>query len=727
MEQVDPVVRENAYTDGPPSPQSGVDRLASLQEDALLSNWEAYFRKYQKVDITDLALEYPDTKSLFVDWFEVDKHDRALAEELLKDPYRVMYAAEEALRSVDVPLETRPRLHFRVRSLPDDARVPIRDIRSEHLGTLIACAGLVKKATEVRPKVREAVFECQRCGAIIHEDQDEHLAFKEPLECYEDQNGCGRSTPMKLLEDRSDFVDTQKIEIQESPENLRGGDQPQRLVIYCDDDIVGQVSPGDRVTVNGVLRSTQRRSGGQKSTLFDIFLDCVSIELEEKEFEEVEITEEDEQRIEALSRDPELYQKMVHSIAPSIYGMEMEKLSLALQLFGGVTKTMPDGTRLRGDIHILLVGDPGVAKSQLLRYMSRIAPRGIYTSGKSTSAAGLTAAAVKDEFGEGRWTLEAGALVLADKGLCAIDEIDKMERTDRSAMHEAMEQQLISVAKAGITAQLQSRCAVLGAANPKFGRFEEYSPVPEQIDMPPALLSRFDVIFTISDKPEERRDTRLAEHILGVHYLGELKETRSHDPRSWVTEEMEDEATRSVDPPISPEFLRKYVAQAKRTVYPVMTEEAKHRLGGYYVDLRRQGGRDGPVPLTPRQLEAFVRLAEASARMRMSPYVEEDDADRAIQVVEYYLGQVAQEEGGIFDIDRITSGITHNQRSRMRVVMEAIRELEHETDHGAPRRRVVEEATREGLEPAKIEEVLDKLLTDGKVYSPDRPGHYRIV
>ena len=318
------------------------------------------------------------------------------------------------------------------------------------------------------------------------------------------------------------YLDTQKLEIQEAPEGLRGGEEPQRLTAYVEDDLTGHITPGNRVVMNGVLRSVQKGRPGAKSTLFDIFIDVNSVEREQVEFEEIEVTEDDARLIREAGSSPDIYRLITASIAPSLYGMHVEKEALALQLFSGVPKLLPDGRRIRGDIHLLMVGDPGTGKSELLAYMSRLSPRGIYATGKAATAAGLTAAAVRDEFGEGRWTLEAGALVLADLGLACIDEIEKMNPQDRSAIHEAMEQQRISVAKAGITAVLQSRCAVLAAANPKFGRFDEHKYISEQIDLPPALLSRFDIIFSMIDRPQAEKDRELAEHVLKGHQVGEI-------------------------------------------------------------------------------------------------------------------------------------------------------------------------------------------------------------
>src|SRR5438093_432244 len=265
------------------------------------------------------------------------------------------------------------------------------------------------------------------------------------------------------------------------------------------------------------------------------------------------------------------------------------------------------------------------AKSQLLMDMVRIAPRGIMVSGKGTSAAGLLAAAVKDEFGEGRWTLEAGALVLADRGTCIIDEIEKMNPADRGSIHQAMEEQMVHIAKAGITATLPSRCAVLAAANPQFGRFVQGKYIADQINLEPALLSRFDGIFPILDIPQADRDRQMAEHILHSHRLGEILKNREELGESPA----EDELAEPYRPHFKPEFLRKYVAFAKR-IYPVMTPDAMNRIRDHYLEIRKQGEAPGSsVPITPRQLEGFVRLSEASARARLSVLVDVEDADRA--------------------------------------------------------------------------------------------------
>ncbi|MHC1574735.1 MAG: LAGLIDADG family homing endonuclease [Candidatus Methanogasteraceae archaeon] len=1352
------------------------------------ARWEKFFNRYYLGDILALANEYPEKRSLYVDFVNIEKFDPDMAEELLEHPNRVFEVAEGALRNFALPIEkTLSSAHLRVMNLPQ--KVSIRDLRSIHISKLIAIEGLVRMATEVRPKLLVAAFECNGCHETMYITQADGR-FIEPYVCKNEE--CGRKGPFKIKLTDSEFVDAQKLRVQESPEDLRGGEQPQTLDINTEDDLAGIVSPGDHVVLTGVLRSYQRVTREGKSTFFDIILDSVAIETPDKEFTEIEITAEEEEAIIELSKDPKIYESVVKSIAPSIYGYADVKEALALQLMSGVPKNLPDGARIRGDMHVLLVGDPGIAKSQLLRYIVKLAPRGIYTSGRSSSAAGLcvapdtriqtsdgffrigdfvearmqnpvlmddgiwkddcnsvsistidsnhtiaekpleavwrlrapgtmvrietesgrsitttpatpfpvitdhgigwirstdltdqdrlvtprllpensstpytielfesnctvgcasgliaeivsqlqkrygtireaasslgisednlyynwanedargnpdlrtlirlaeqtgiafsdvaqsccwfsqqaghkitlpdtlnedfmyfvgliagdgsisksrnkigyggsqirfsnsdehllekytsiiaklfggdyrvsggsnvrppeirfgskiiaeilqtlgvpaspksskiaipdvvlnlpnnliaaylrglfdtdgsctarrtgssslqlytaskqlaegvqlallkfgiigrirvrprdcatssfvvdgevrtittssdlyvvtiygrenltryhnrigfehpekrgnlvkilnaytgesrstnvdrvpnvgsrlkairqhfglpttiysnngegtvggaiaaenraymptpqhlqslllcikeqieadewqgmrillpcnlresirellhknttnpqlaqalnipkttsseyfyrqsrdiavpyrvlmrlsdlireydrdtadaihesisdtvakepgmkaeldsllqlstgdaffdkvksateirdhgyeyvydltisdthnfvansllthnTAAAVRDEFGDGRWTLEAGALVLADQGIAAVDEMDKMRSEDRSAIHEAMEQQTISIAKAGIMATLKSRCSLLGAANPKYGRFDPYEGIAQQIKMAPALLSRFDLIFVLKDEPNVGRDSAIAAHILGAHHAGELHAHRINVPGSEITQAEVTDAMEVVTPEIDPDLLRKYVAYAKRKVYPILNDDARDRLIGFYLGLRKQGeDRDSPVPVTARQLEALVRLCEASARIRLSEGITIDDAERVIRIVESCLRQVAYDaETGMFDADIITTGVSKSQRDKIKVLRNIIRDLEAEHSGMAPKEDIYTRAEAEGFDKAYVEEVLGRLKTQGELYEPT-PEYVRLT
>ncbi len=682
-----------------------------------VGDWSRFLKNKYKNQLGDLLRQYPKKRSLYIDFRDVYAFGKVgvrMAEELLENPGKVIADVRDAVKAQQLARgkgAREPEVNIRFTNLPQ--RIQARDIRSEHINRFVSVEGILRKATEVRPRIVEAVFRCP--GGHLTRKAQEYGQFVEPDGCATE--GC-TYRKLVLVPKRSSFVDAQKLRIQESPEGLRGGEQPQTLDVDVTDDIAGTVAPGDRVVINGILRSQQRVTHGNKSTVFDIHLQANSIEIAEKEFEEVSISEEDEAEINRLSSDPEIYNKITHSIAPTIYGNADVKEAIALQLFGGITKTMPDGSHLRGDIHCLLIGDPGIAKSQLLRYIVKLSPRAIYTSGQSSTQAGLTATAVKDEFGDGRWTLEAGALVLADMGIAAVDEMDKMQKEDRSALHEAMEQQSISVAKAGITATLKSRCALLGAANPKLGRFDEYADIGEQINMPPSLLSRFDLIFILTDKPDHKRDEAIAEHILKSHGVGELIAQHAREPIEGVDDEYIKRELAPVTPEIEPATLRKYVAFAKRTCFPIMSPEAKDVLVNYYMRLRDLADSNKPVPVTARQLEALVRLAEASARIRLARRIEGSDADRVVRIVDTCLRQVAYDpKTGTFDIDKVATGISKGKRDLIRAIKEAIRE-NADISGRAQIGQVIELLTQQGFGREEIKKQIENFLRSGEAMEP---------
>ena len=1337
--------------------------MARAENTEFIDLFEEFYRDYYRNEIGELAQKYPtEQKSLFVDWQDLYRFDPDLAEDYRNKPEQLQEYAEEALRLFDLPIDVKlGQAHVRMTNLPEST--DIRDIRADHRGQLVSIQGIIRKATEVRPKITDAAFECQRCGTLSRIPQSTG-DFQEPHECQ----GCERQGPFRINFDQSEFIDAQKLRVQESPEGLRGGETPQNIDINIEDDITGHVTAGDHVRVTGVLKLDQRGNDREKSPMFDVYMDGVDVEIEDEEFEEMDIDEADKKEIVALSEQRDIYEQMTDSIAPSIYGYDQEKLAIALQLFSGVTKHLPDESRIRGDLHVLLIGDPGTGKSQILQYIRHIAPRSVFTSGKGSSSAGLTAAAVRDDFGDGQqWTLEAGALVLADRGIAAVDELDKMrcvtgdtlvrlgngrisriqdlareaaldgeieshangrtirdvdfeawtmtddgrlakrpvtaiheyeapddlatvtlesgeeltatrdhpffafengeriekpaanlepgewvyvprsvptsvtdggvvaspastepdngtpspalaavlgylsgdgnvyydrqagvygirftnkeeqlladferncreafdveptrppseqrddgvetvrvpgreyadavvdagmnletyddkafpdgvtegsadakvafvraladsegnvdtstgnvrifsasyelllgtkqllqefsvssqiqtreragkrdlyvlaitaadsleafaqyigftldrkqaaleevcdevsgertildvipecddlladireslrlyqsecgvddvtycnfengdtnvsirlserilaafeERTeraatdnetlasdpswkrlsdikeryhvsqeeiadgtgytqqrisrewgesddlrrlvadrlfemvravedtqiepfrslvrgdvrwrrvdavgsvvpgsqsdtvnlycgeladllncspteavdhahdllatnpsteswselqdeldrygvshselardlsvdqstvsrwfngkvetdsfddvctvartrieairdeaerllatieaaqkskvydltvegthnflangmvvhnseDRSAMHEALEQQSISISKAGINATLKSRCSLLGAANPKYGRFDQYEPIGEQIDLEPALISRFDLIFTVTDQPDEEKDAELAEHILRTNYAGELNTHRQQNSTPDYSAEEVANVTDTVAPEIDPELLRKYVAYAKRSCFPTMTEEAKAAIRDFYVELRTKGsGEDAPVPVTARKLEALVRLAEASARVRLSDTVEEKDAERVIGIVRSSLEDIGIDpETGELDADVVETGTSKSQRDRIKNIRGIISDIEEEYDEGAPVDVVIERAEEVGMEASKAEHEIEKLKQQGEVYEP-RTDHLR--
>jgi replicative DNA helicase Mcm len=690
----------------------------------LQSHWAAVLEEAGlRPAILALSDRFPEVRSLEIPFSTVDASDTGLADLLLERPEEVLDAGRRAMRELlPVSGPEADGLRLRPMGLPLTAHRSIRALRETDLNRFVAIDGIVRRVTEVRPQIRDAVFQCAACRVEFHEPQDEaSMVFREPLECPDSQGGCGRPqgrTRFRLLPEKSSYVDAQRIEMQENPESLRRGAHPQGIAVLLTEDLAGHVLPGNRVVLNGVLKSYQRasaaRGGVVRNTTFDLLVLGTSVESKQIEYDEIEISPEEEALILGFRGDPTVVDKIVLSLAPTIRGMEQEKEAIALQMFGGVEKRHSDGVRVRGDIHMLIVGDPGTAKSQLLRYVAEVAPRAIYTSGKGATAAGLTAAAVKDEFAGGRWVLEAGMLVLADGGMAVIDELDKMSPEDRSAMHEVLEQQTVSIAKAGITSTLNARCPVLAAANPKWGRFSPDRTISEQIDLPPTLLSRFDVIFSIQDHPNQEKDRRLANRILASHREGEVSGLPG--------------AKRVVESaPFPTDLLKKYIAYARRTVRPVLTDGALVELEDFYVRVRRQGEEpNSPVPITARQLEALVRLSEAAARARLSPDIDVRDARRAIQIMENFLRRVSSTEDGKLDIDLAQSGVSHSQRERFDIVMRVMRELQEAGGGTFTMETFRAAAEHAGIPTPKAEAVLLSLRNQGEVIEP-RPNQYQLV
>ncbi|MEM2115643.1 MAG: minichromosome maintenance protein MCM [Candidatus Woesearchaeota archaeon] len=635
-----------------------------------------------------------------ISFSDIAEFNLELSEELLENPYETIKAAQTAIREfVGQDLK---RFNVRFTNLPESQKLLIKDIRSVHLNKLFYFEGIVRQKSDVRPMAESAIFECPSCGNLIKVIQVENK-FKEPAVC----NACGRKGRFKLVE--KELIDAQGLVIEEAPESLTGGEQPKRLQVLLEDDLTSSerdkiTNPGNKVKIIGVLREKPiPLKGGGISVKFDIILEANNIEPLEEVLLDVQLTEEDEEKIIRLSKDPDFMKKAIDSIAPGIYGHEEIKEAILLQFVGGVRKVREDGVITRGDIHILLVGDPGSGKSQLLKRALVVAPKARYVSGKGASGAGLTAAVVKDEF-LGGWSLEAGALVLANEGVCLIDELDKMSNEDRSAMHEALEQQTITISKANIQATLRAQTTVLAAANPKLGRFNPYEPIATQIDLPPALISRFDLIFPIKDVPDPQKDKEMAEFILKLH--------KDKD----VTK-----------PPIDTQMLRKYLAYAKQRISPTLTEEAIMELESYYVKMRSSVSQEGEVrtiPITARQLEALIRLSEANAKIRLSPVVTREHALSAIRLLEKCLKVVGIDPStGKLDIDVIFTGMSASKRSVILLVKELINNLSQENEK-VKKELLIEKAKEKGLKDEDIEEAIEKLKRKGDIFEPI-PGYYQ--
>jgi replicative DNA helicase Mcm len=665
-------------------------RPGAIDQDEFLTDAKEFFEVNRKEIIRGMTGE---NKTVVIDFEEFSAHSPELAENLIDRPEETVQLLEVALEELEwAPNDARARFS----SISKGQELFIRHIRSKHLGKMIGMEGVVRQASEVRPLVTNAKFECPSCGTIISVLQIDKK-FKEPSRC-----SCGRRGGFKEI--AKDMVDAQVLTIEEASDNLHGGEQPKRMTIFLKEDLVDpnmemRTTPGSRVKIIGILKEIAISTGsGAMLTRFDLAVESNNIIPMEESFEDIDINDEDERAIRELAADPELMKKMVDSIAPSIWGHREVKKALAFQLFGGVKKTRSDGTKMRGDVHVLLVGDPGVAKSVMLGFISGVAPKARYVSGKSASGAGLTATVVKDEILKG-WGLEAGAMVLANKGIVCIDEFDKMDEEDRSVMHEAMEQQTVTIAKATVQATLRSQTSVLAAANPKFGRFDPLQSIPKQVNLVPSLLSRFDAIFIMRDIPSRDNDEAIASHVLLEH-----KQAAKHDV-------------------IDNDLLKKYISYAKQKYDPVLSDEAILAMKEFYVGLRNMpqigDGPSKPIPIGARQLEAMVRLAEAHARMRLSEEVTVKDAIAAIDLVKSYLLQVGYDKDTkTFDVDKIT-GNSASARNKINVVVDTIEELEKRLGKLIPMEEV-SKALEGRMKGAEVDEAVGKLLKSGDLFRPKR-------
>ncbi|MCV0372426.1 MAG: minichromosome maintenance protein MCM [Nitrosarchaeum sp.] len=649
--------------------------------------------KFILVDYNDMVLE-PAIEVLFSE-----------------DPDRILNAFSRAIKEA---LQTRfpdyaekIKDEVRVRLVNYPLQRSLRQINAETIGKITSVSGMVVRASEVKPLAKELVFVCpdEHVTKVI---QLKGMDVKVPVVC--DNPNC-KQREFELKPEASKFIDFQILRLQELPEDLPPGQLPHYIDVTIRQDLVDNARPGDRIILTGIVRVEQESVAGitrGHSGLYRLRIEGNNIEFlggrgdkTSRKIEREEISPEDEKMIRALGQSHDVYQRLIDSFAPHIQGQSLIKEAILLLIVGSNQRALGDGSKIRGDINVFLVGDPGTAKSEMLKFCARIAPRGLYTSGRGSTAAGLTAAVVRDK--TGIMMLEAGAVVLGDQGLVCIDEFDKMKPEDRSALHEVMEQQSASIAKGGIVATLNARTSILAAANPMYGKYDPFKNITENVNLPIPLLTRFDLIFVVRDIPGREKDEKIARHIIELHT------PQGADRRSVI----------DVD------LLTKYLAYAKKGT-PDLTKEAEEKILDYYLKMRNVESEE-MITVTPRQLGGIIRLSTARARLLMKDKVEEEDAERAIFLIQSMLEDAGVDVNtGKVDLG-VLQGRPRSEVSKMQLFMDVLKSLEGDNKVAVEEREFVKELEKtEKFTEEEARNYIRRMLREASIYE-SRPGHYNRV
>lgn len=691
----------------------------------------------------------------------INHFDATLHDLLQNHPNRILPIMEVAAKETLAALTRREMDDVEdVQVLLDSVQsvTSMRDLKADHVNKLILIPGIVTSATRSKPRAQVLAIRCKSCSdRRLIKSSGPFSTFNVPRTCQASNatvadsgdndvlggaQDCGMD-PYIIEPQRCEYIDQQTLKLQEAPEEVPTGEMPRNCLLSVERSLVDRVSPGTRVAVMGVysIFNSKRMGKGGGANVRQPYLRIVGLRALTDGTGRTNMTfaPEEADRFDALARDPHIYDRMWQSVCPSIsgdYTVDIKKAVCCL-LFGGSRRILPDGMRLRGDINILLLGDPSTAKSQFLKFVEKVAPVGVYTSGKGSSAAGLTASVIRDSKGE--FYLEGGAMVLADGGVCCIDEFDKMREQDRVAIHEAMEQQTISVAKAGITTILNSRSSVLAAANPVYGRYDDYKSAAENIDFLPTILSRFDLIFIVRDIRDEERDRNIARHVLGVHI--NASRMSANNNRSGASSMYQGTGRNALDPgynvhagsdneedaeddstDISISTMKRYISYCRSRCAPTLNEEASDLLRNHYVTIRndqrqravQEGMSTAAVPITVRQLEAIVRLSESLAKMSLSREVTPTHVAEAIRLFKVSTGQACN--SGSLAADGFL-------RPEMAAQIQDVEDqIKRRVAVGSevPVKRLVDEFQRRGLAEFAVRKALHVMVARGELQQQQR-------
>ena len=685
------------------TPSSETDQVQSF-----LSSFKDKSGSFRYVEEIDQMMA-KQAKYIVVDYNDIVSQ-KDIEVKFNTEPDEILHAFSRAIKNI---LEE--RFPDYAKKIADDIRARIanypiqrslRQINAEVISKMTSVAGMVVRSSEIKPLAKNIVYKCS-AGHITEVPLERGLNIYTPTKCSIEK--CA-NRDLRIDPENSKFIDFQIVRLQELPEDLPPGQLPHYIDVTIKQDLVDSARPGDRIILTGIVRIEQEQITGTRihSGLHRLRIEGNNIEFlggrgtkNSRRSEREEISPEEEKIIKSLAKTPDIYERLVNSFAPHIQGHAIIKESILLLIVGAMQRTLQDGTKVRGDINVFLVGDPGTAKSEMLKFCARIAPRGLYTSGRGSTAAGLTAAVVRDK--TGIMMLEAGAVVLGDQGLVAIDEFDKMKPEDRSALHEVMEQQSASIAKGGIVATLNARTSILAAANPMYGKYDPFKNITENVALPIPLLTRFDLIFVVRDIPSKERDRSIAQHIIGLH------RKTSSDIKSLI----------DID------IFTKYLAYCKRSE-PALTPEAEEKILDYYMKMRNVESEE-MITVTPRQLGGLIRLATARARLLMKDQVEGEDADRAI-----FLMQSMLEDAGV-DVNTgkvdlgVLQGRPHSEVSKLQLFMDVLKSLEGDNKTPVEEKLFVKElAKTTKFTEEEARSFLRRMLREASIYE-SKPGHYNRV